>query len=152
MKNLFPIIFLAIFLMGCGSSKDIVFKEVSNLKFQSIDRTGTVKITADAIMNNPRRIGAKVIHIDCDVMINGTKMAEVSQIKETKVPKRSDFSVPIETSISLKKVLGSMGSLAKSILGDRKIDIKMKGTVKAKVLGKKIKIPFDYDETTKIKL
>ncbi len=151
MKNL--IFFILIFsLMSCGGSKEITFKKISNVKMKSINAKGIVKVNADAVLNNPRRVGAKVTYLECDVMINGTKMAELAQVKEAKVKKKSDFSVPLETSISLQRIIGNAGSLAKSILGKGEVDVKMVGTVKVKVFGKTFTVPFDYEEPTKVKL
>lgn len=154
MKSLFYLLlFSASFiLVGCGSSKDVTFKEMANVKLKSLEKDGTLKVTADAVLNNPRRVGAKVTYLECEVFIDGKPLAEVAQLKEAKVPKRSDFSVPLETSISLKKVIGNALSLAKSVIGDGKVDVKMKGTVKVKVFGKTFTIPFDVEEETEVSL
>lgn len=139
-------------MLSCGSSKDVTFKEMANIKLKSIEKDGTVKVTADAVMNNPRRVGAKVTYLECEVFIDGKPLAEVAQLKETKVPKRSDFSVPLETSISLQKVIGNAAALAKSIIGDGKVNVKLKGTVKVKVFGKTFTIPFEEEEETEVNL
>lgn len=154
MKSLFYVfLFCATFVfVGCGSSKDVTFKEMTNVKIKSLEKDGTLKITADAVLNNPRRVGAKVTYLECEVSVNGKPLADVAQLKETKVPRRSDFSVPLETSVSLKKVLGNAMSMAKSVLGDGKVDVKMKGTVKVKVFGKTFTVPFDYEEETPVSL
>lgn len=137
-------------MMSCGSSKEITFKEMTNVKLKSIEKNGIVKVTADAVLNNPRRVGAKVTYLECQVYVDGKPLVEVAQIKEAKVPKRSDFSVPLETSISLKKLLGNAVSLAKSVLSDGKVDVKMDGTVKVKVFGKTFTVPFDVEEETEV--
>ncbi|MGK0390846.1 MAG: LEA14-like dessication related protein [Maribacter sp.] len=144
---LFPLI-----MMSCGSSKEITFKEMTNVRLKSVEVNGTIKVTADAVLNNPRRVKAKVTYLECQVYVEGKPLAEVTQIKETKVPKRSDFSVPLETSISLKKVLGSALSLATKIMKDGKVNVKLNGTVKVKVLGKTFTIPFDVTEETELSL
>ncbi len=147
------LLFLSIlFLFSCGGSKEITFKEIKNIKLKSVNAKGIVKVNADAILNNPRRVGAKVKYLECDVLINGVKYAELAQIKTAKVPKRSDFSVPLETSISLQRIIGNAGSLARSVLGKGEVDLKMDGTVKVKVFGKTFTVPFEYEEPTKIKL
>lgn len=138
--------------MSCGSSKEITFKEMTNVRLKSVDANGMIKVTADAVLNNPRRVGAKVTYLECQVYVEGKPLAEVTQIKETKVPKRSDFSVPLETSISLKKVLGNAMSLATNIMSDGKVNIKLNGTVKVKVFGKIFTIPFDVIEETELSL
>jgi len=154
MKSIFSLFLLIAFLclVSCGSSKDVTFKEMTNVKIKSLETNGTLKITADAVLNNPRRVGAKVTYLECAVSVNGEELAEVAQLKETKVPKRSDFSVPLETSVSIKKVIGNALSMAKSVLGDGKVDVKMKGTVKVKVFGKTFTVPFDYEEETPVSL
>jgi LEA14-like dessication related protein len=144
---LFPLI-----MMSCGASKEITFKEMTNVRLKSIEKDGTIKVTADAVLNNPRRVGAKVTYLECQVYVDGKALAEVAQMKEAKVPKRSDFSVPLETSISLKKVLGNAMSLAKSVLGNGKVNIKLDGIVKVKVFGKTFTIPFEVEEETEVSL
>ncbi len=150
--NLLLLFFVSILLFSCGSSKEITFKEMNNIKIQNIKADGTVQVTADAVMHNPRRVKAKVTYMECEVFIDDKKMAEVAQLKETKVPKRSDFAIPLETKISLKKVLGNALSLAKSALGDGKIDMKLDGVVKVKVFGKTFTVPFIYEEETPVSL
>lgn len=151
MRFIYVILFFSILIMSsCGASKEVTFKEMANVKLKSIEKNGTIKVTADAVMNNPRRVGAKVTYLECEVFVDGKPLANVAQIKETKVPKRSDFSVPLETSISIKKLLGNAVSLAKSILGDGKVDVKLDGTVKVKVMGKTFTVPFEYEEETEV--
>ncbi len=154
MKNcLFPLsLFVVILLGSCGQSKEITFKEMTNVRLKSVQANGTVKVTADAVMHNPRRVGAKVTYMECEVYVDGKPYASVAQTKQAKVPKRSDFAVPLETSISLKKIMGNAVSLTKSVLGDGKVDVKLDGVVKVKVFGKTFTVPFVYDEETEVGL
>lgn len=154
MKSLFyTLLFLGIFTaVGCSSSKDVTFKEMTNVRMKSLETNGTLRITADAVLNNPRRVKAKVTYMECAISINGEQLVEMAQSREAKVPKRSDFPVSFETSVSLKKVTENLMSITKSVLWDGKVDTKMTGVLKVKVFGKTFTIPFEFEEEMPISL
>ncbi len=151
-KTIFTLFFLGLFLFSltsCSGNKDITFLRMENVKVKSIDKSGKLKVTADAVLNNPRRLGAKVSYLECGVKVEGKDIAEVAQIKESKVPARSDFIVPLETEVSLKKVFGNSFSLAKGAV-DGKVKVELDGKVKVKILGKTFTVPFVHKEQTPI--
>ncbi len=154
MKKLFYfalVLSCGIMLSSCGTSKEITFKGMENVKFKSVGTDGKVKVTADAVMHNPRRPGAKLTYTECDVFLEGKKIAEVAQLRELKVPGRSDFSVPLETTVSLQSVLGNSFKLMKKAWSDGTVNVKLDGAVKVKALGKTFTVPFISEEETPLR-
>ncbi len=153
MKTIYFFYFLALlfFFTNCGTNKDVYFKEMKNVKLTSLNRSGELTVKADAVMHNPRRVKAKVTYMECEVFIDGEKIADVAQLQEAKVPKRSDFTIPLETTVAITDVLKNAYSVISAAIKGGTIKTKMDGIVKVKVFGKQFSVPFVYEEDTPLR-
>jgi len=85
-----------------------VFKDVRNVKVQEVNMKN-IKLTAEAVLFNPNKMGATVQSIDVDVIANGVNVGKVSQEVETKIEGNSEFIIPLIADIPPKKYFKRVG-------------------------------------------
>ena len=127
-KTFFIALFSLILTFACEGPKDIVFKNMTNVRVTDIAKK-MVTIEGDAILNNPNLVGVNLVATDVVVSVEGTEVGRAVQTSElVEIPAMSDFAVPLSTEFPLNK-LGKGGILgtALSVLTKRKL----KSTTKA---------------------
>lgn len=155
MKRL-PLFLLALALLasfwGCDQVKEPEFKEIKNLKFNSVNLKGVIRLTGDAIFENPNPVGIDITGLDLKVDIEGNESAAITQSVTAQMKANSDFSLPLNIDIPAEKVVRNLKNTLGSLLGDRKYEVRIAGTIEVSLLGQKVKVPMDYQEKAAIPL
>ncbi len=147
------LVFCAALLLGsCTAPEKPTFKKVENIKFNSlsIKKPYSVKLNADAVFNNPNAIGAQIKAMDFDVFINGKKTTHIKQDVSTKMPAKSDFTLPIICSVPLKEIFQELK--LKDLLKAKNIDYRVTGHLTIDLGGVGINVPFDHEGKEKLSL
>ncbi|OWY19834.1 hypothetical protein C7N43_37030 [Sphingobacteriales bacterium UPWRP_1] len=154
MKPVSFCLFFALLLLqffACEAPKQPEFKELVNVKFNSWTK-GNLALTADAVFNNPNPFGIQLTGTDMNLLLDGKKAAHVQQAVDMQVPAARDFKVPINISINPKDLSPDLlwgGAL--SMLGNKKINMRLNGTVTVRVLEIDFKIPVDHTQELSLK-
>jgi len=153
-KTLFPALVMFALLWSitaCDAPKQPEFKELINLKFNSLKK-GVVTLTADAVFNNPNPFGIQLTSTDLNLLLDGKKAANVQQSIDIKVPASQGFKVPINININPKDLSANLlldGAL--TMFNNKKIPMRLNGTVTVKVLELEFKIPVNYEQPVSLK-
>lgn len=153
-KNIaqFPLVILFLIILGLGSCKKLdapVFKSIEDVEL--INRNATnVTIAATTHFYNPNNVQITLKHADIDLLLNDKKITNYQKDYNLKIPKNSDFTVPLEITLSLSDLNSNIISSAISILTGKKQTLTYLGHVKIKAYGIRVKIP--VEGSTKIDL
>jgi len=141
--------FLSLLLVtSCVPKEEVVLRSIKNEKLE-VDEKGDQLFKADAIFYNPNNVKMKLKEINIEVFVNGKKAAHTDQKFNSKIPAKSEFTVPLEVHLSLKE-LGLLDTIL-SFLGGKKYEIQFKGYLRIRVHGITIKVPVDQKEELKLK-
>ena len=138
--------FTLIAFHSCASIKQPVFKQLTNLKFNSWNN-GNITLLADAEFENPNRYSVQLAGTDLNLSLDGKKAAQVQQEMDIKVPAAQSFKVPIKIDISTSDLSPDLllgGAMA--VLTNKKIPMHLDGSVTLKILKVKVKIPVNHDQ------
>ncbi|MBM3177222.1 MAG: LEA type 2 family protein [Bacteroidetes bacterium] len=117
-----------ILINGCSGPSDLEFRKVSNVKFSMM---GKPKVTADVVLYNPNRIAMELRSADLDIRIDGKSAGKVNQTFQLKLPKQSEFVLPVEVGLSLRES-GLLGTLLGMVNG-KTLKVEFMGEVKVKI-------------------
>lgn len=147
------IIFLALLMVVLTSCK----KPEEAPEFRGFDKfkvksfvEGKAVVSADATFFNPNQVKMKLKSIDVAVWVNEKEAGMIDQSMQLKIPAESNFTVPLEMTIDIRKI-GALNSLLFA-LSDSKLPVRLKGNVRAKVHGLGFTVPIDYKDEVKIDL
>lgn len=142
---------LLIQFTACEAPKQPEFKELTNVKFNSWTK-GNLSLTADAVLNNPNPFGIQLTGTDLNLLLDGKKAAHVQQTIDMQVPAAQNFKLPINININPQDLSPDLllgGAL--SVFGNKKIQMRLNGTVTARLLEIDFKIPVDYTQDLSLK-
>lgn len=130
MKHFISVTLSALLMLagGCSGPSDLEFRKVSNVKFSI---AGKPKVTADVVLYNPNRMAMELRSADLDIRIDGKSAGKVSQTFQLKLPKESEFILPVEVGLSLRES-GLMGTLLGMVNG-KTLKVEFVGEVKVKI-------------------
>jgi LEA14-like dessication related protein len=134
-------------LLSCVPEQDVQFKRVKNISLSASGSSPILK--GDLLLYNPNATKMKLKKLDLVVQLNGKEAGFVKQKLNQVIPPQSDFTVPIELTVSLKEI-GLLDALA-GILGGKKNTVRITGKIRGSVNGFALNVPVDYTEEIKIK-
>jgi len=157
MKKLLPFIVLiscALLIWGCKKPVEPTFKKLTNVKFGSlmVNKGVNLKISADALLNNPNAVGVTISKMDFDVFVDGIKVSDMTQNVSKKMPANSDFTLPLNFNVPLAKVFAGFRPTIADLMKKRTVKIKMLGDIYVKPAGVEIKLPVEYEDTYDVPL
>ncbi|MFN8243185.1 MAG: LEA type 2 family protein [Ferruginibacter sp.] len=130
MKRLFPtlpglLLLGAILATSCQAPKDLVYKDFKNLKLEDVG-FGATTLKVDLLYYNPNNFSLQLKYTDLDIYIDNNYLGHSSQDYQITIPKRSDFTLPLEVKVDMKNLIKNtlVTLLQKQVL------VKMTGTVK----------------------
>jgi len=140
---------LLITFASCSPYKSI---EVGNPKDIQVHSIQTNKIEASLFLpiKNPNYYGVKVKEINANVFVNDKKTGKASSSETLKISANSDKTQELKFEIDFSDI-GSGGFSILKILKDRKIDLKLKGTITAKTLFTKKEMEFIKERSIRLK-
>ena len=124
---LYPLSFLLVifFMTSCLAPKDLVYKDFKNL---SVDKLGfgSSLLKIDLIYYNPNNFGLQLKRTDLDIFVDGNLLGHTAQEYQISIPKRGDFTLPIQIDLDMKNMLKN----ALSSIFSKEVMLKVTGTVK----------------------
>ncbi|MEO1053770.1 MAG: LEA type 2 family protein [Bacteroidota bacterium] len=141
-KALVVTVLIASVLTACKKpDKNVVFRRIDNIRVNELRGT-KVHLVAEAVFNNPNDVKMNLKEADIDVYLDGKKVASLQQTFKVKIPKMSDFKVPVDVRFDLKSS-GVINGLL-SLINGKKRELEYKGEIKVGIHGVTIKAPVEY--------
>jgi len=134
--------------------KDPEFRDITDVNIQSVNMDSII-VTANCVMYNPNIIPLDLSNMEFDLKVNDKESGTVKQTIDVQMPADSDFEFPVQFSVSPKEIWGEGGGgllqLGLQLLGDKKFDLYMDGTVKAGAKGVFVQVPFKHEQEISLK-
>lgn len=128
-------------LSGCREPKDFVFKEIKNVDLEKLQFKHAI-LKLDLVYYNPNNFGLELKRTDVDIYIDNAYFGKSVQDLQVKIPRRDDFTLPVEVRVDMKNLLiNSISTLLKD-----NVEIRILG--KAKVGKAGVFKTFDVDYKT----
>lgn len=128
---------------SCANPKDLVYQDVKNFRINSLSMNPDVGM--DVQFYNPNKFGMTMKDADIDLYINGKLVGHAMLEKSYTVPGLDTFLLPVNLKADLQAILPN----AIALLADKKVDVALKGYVKAG-RGVFINIPINYKGTQEL--
>jgi len=148
------ILFLLVVIVGCTKPQTPHFKELDKVKITKATKN-EVLLEASALYNNPNAFGGKVTTTDIAVSVNNIPIGKINHSGETRIPKTSDFEIPISIKFNPQVVLtenkGFLGQALKTFVKNE-LEIRYKGTATMEILNIPFKVPINEVDTVKLNL
>lgn len=139
------LMFSTVFLSSCSKPKEIEYKEFKNFKVENLNSANaTVKL--DVVYYNPNNMGLQLKRTDLDIYIDGTYLGKTSQDYQISIPKKSNFTIPLEVKVDAKNILKNMFTT----LFSKEVTVKVTGKVKVGKANIFINYPVNYEGKHKI--
>lgn len=135
---------------SCNRPLAPVFKSVDQVELEHLKKD-SIKIKANADFYNPNKMKLTLIDGEIDVSIDGNYISTIKREYNMKLDPQSDFTIPLELSISPKKIKSSLLSTALGIISGRKLMIGYKGEIRVKAYGFPVKVPVDDEQEINIR-
>lgn len=134
-------LFTASALVSCGPPKALEYRDFKNF---SIDKLGfsssTVKM--DLVYFNPNNYGLQLKRTDLDIYIDNVYLGHTTQEYQVTIPKKEEFSIPIQMSVDMRNLLtNSLHLVAK-----KQVMVKLTGSIKVGKANVFISFPVKYEE------
>jgi LEA14-like dessication related protein len=107
-------------------------------------------LKANAILYNPNNVKMKLRKIDIEVFVDGKPSAIIDQTLNMIIPANSEFTVPLEVKLNLKK-MGFLDTVF-GVIGGKKFKIRYKGNIKITYKALPLRVPVDYEDEVRIRL
>lgn len=112
-------------LPACRAPKDLIFKEVKDVNLENLKFSEAI-LTLALEFYNPNNFGMELRRTELDIYINNIYFGKSIQDIQVKVPKRHDFTLPIQVQVDIKNLL--LNGL--NVLVNKEVDIRVLGQVK----------------------
>lgn len=138
------ITFLLFFVSSCREPKDLVYKDFQNLRVEKLGFASSL-LKLDLNYYNPNNFGLQLKRADLDIFINNTFMGHAIQEYQVTIPKRGDFTLPIQMEVDMKNLFRN----ALSTILNNEVSVKVTGTIKLGKLNVFKSIPVNYEGNQK---
>ena len=135
------------FFTGCTSPKDFDYRDMKNLKIESLGFEKTA-LYMDLIYYNPNGFGLDLRKVDCDVFIDNSYLGKFKLDTLMHINRMAEFVLPSRILIDMKAVLKN----GLNLLFSKEVLITVKGTTKVGKGGFFKTVPFNYEATRKLSL
>lgn len=142
---------LLIITTSCNKPLAPEFKSIDPVEIEQLKKD-LIIIKANADFYNPNKMKLTLIYGEIDVSIDGNYISTIKREYNMKLNPQTDFTIPLELSISPKKIKSSLLSTALGIISGRKLMIGYKGEIRVKAYGLPVKVPVDDEQEINIRL
>lgn len=139
---------LVLLINGCAPKEPVVFKGVKNIAVD-LSEEGKPVLKGDVYFFNPNKLKMKLKDVSVDILVDGSKSAEVKQHLNLPIPAESDFSVPITANLTLKE--GGLLNTVFGLLGGKKYEVVFTGYIRIGVHRISIKVPVSQKQEIKLR-
>lgn len=119
------LVFATTLLLGCGKVEEPQFKQLENFEVKKMGLQNAV-VGFDATFFNPNRFGLNVKEAAFDIYVDSFYLGKFTQPKDVAVTSASNFSIPLEGTLTWQQILKSQW---KDLVG-KDVFLKAKGLVK----------------------
>ena len=150
MKSIKPFypLFLALVIFSmpsCLAPKDLIYKDFQNLSVEKLG-FGSSQLKLDLIYYNPNNFGLQLKRTDLDIFIDNNLLGHTAQEYQVNIPKRGDFTLPVQVDVDMKNMLKN----ALSSIFNKEVMIKVVGTVKLGKANVYKTFPVNYEGLQKL--
>jgi LEA14-like dessication related protein len=136
------------FLHSCKlPDEEIVLRDIKDVV---ADVSSDPTLKGVAIFYNPNNMRGKLKHISVDIYVNGKKAGKVKKDYRIEIPRKSEFTVPIEVELNIKE-LGLFDTIM-GMVGGKKFEIRYDGYLRLNYRGVPIRVPIDYKDDVRLRL
>ena len=150
MKNTYLIFALALLMSSCLTFKEVEFKGVEDFKVEKLTASeGKVRVSVN--VDNPNNYKIKIKKADLDLYLGGKNVGKAKLDKKVIIPKKSESTqdvVIVADNLDLAKAIAS--NFMPALLSG-KLNVGVKGKVKAGVFIISKKFDFDVSEKINVK-
>ncbi len=144
---------LLLTLISCTVTDKPEFIKVNSLDL--IDASlNNFKIKANLQFRNTNSVGGVLQVNDVHVFIDSIDVATI-QVTEFKVPKKSEFNIPLEATIPFSKVFNNnkqeLLEDIMNVISSKKVNVQYKGEIRYKLGAFHYDYPLDYKQVLKLK-
>lgn len=150
-KFILPILALCIIMASCQPPVAPEFEGVKNLKIDIKGLSGA-QINGDAVFFNANNKRIKIKGVDVEVSVDNKKVKDIAREYDITAMPNSEFTVPIDVSLSLKDLDRGLLSTAMSMLNGEEKKVRYKGKARVQIHGISFNVPFDYEDEVQINL
>ena len=113
------------FVTSCRAPQDLVYKDFKNFSIEKLG-FGSSQLKLDLVYYNPNNFGLQLKRTDLDIFIDNNLLGHTAQEYQVNIPKRGDFTLPVQVDVDMKNILKN----ALSSIFNQEVMIKVVGTVK----------------------
>ena len=113
------------FVTSCRAPQDLVYKDFKNFSIEKLG-FGSSQLKLDLVYYNPNNFGLQLKRTDLDIFIDNNLLGHTAQEYQVNIPKRGDFTLPVQVDVDMKNMLKN----ALSSIFNQEVMIKVVGTVK----------------------
>lgn len=153
-KILNPMLWLLALCLTIASCQPPVapeFEGVRNMKI-NVEGLAGARINGDAVFFNSNNKKIKIKGVDVEVSVDNKKVKDIAREYDITAMPNSQFTVPIDVTLSLKDLNMGLLSTAMSMLNGEEKKVRYKGKAKVQIYGVSFSVPFDYEDEVKVKL
>ena len=138
-------------IAACSAPEAPDFQGVENLKIDVRGLSGA-RINGDAKFFNPNRRPVTLKGVDVEVSVENKKVKNITREYDIKAEPNSEFTVPIDVTLSLADLNMGLLSTALSMMNGETKKVRYKGKARVKMYGLTFNVPFDYEDEVDIEL
>lgn len=134
------------------SCSDIALEEPTLERIEDVDikeiSKELIDMNAQLVIHNPNGVALDLASADLDVLVDNIVIANIKQTVDAKMPAKAEFKLPVRITLDLAQLykenpLTAFGK-GLQIVSDKKIEVQVKGKIKA---GKGVaKLSVDVDQ------
>ena len=121
------------------SCKNLTLEEPTLERIEDVDINEMSKeridMNANLIINNPNGVKLDLASADLNVLVDNVIIANIKQTVDSTMPANSEFKLPVKITMDLAKLYkeNPLAALTKGlqIMSDKKLEIQLKGNIKA---------------------
>ena len=148
MRYVIAVLSILFLFSGCIKYEEVEMKSVEDITVKKFSGKGlTCEITA--IVMNPNNYKISIVDSDFDVFINNKFMGKAKIQEKIVLPKNSESEHTFTVKTKVKSLASSFGSLI-SIMLTGKMNLRIKGEIKAKAKMISKKVPVEFEERVTI--
>lgn len=137
----FTFLFAVSLLVSCGPPKALEYRDFKNFSIEKLGfSNSTVKM--DLVYFNPNNYGLQLKRTDLDIYINDVYLGHTSQEYQITIPKKEEFSIPIQLSVDMRNLFKN----SLNIMMKNQVMVKLTGSIKVGKANVFISFPVNYQE------
>lgn len=132
---------------GCGIFKEPSFLEMRNLK---MDKLGVASSTVrmDLVYDNPNPISFQILSSEFDLYVDEVFLGHATSDSLIQAKRKTSFTLPVKLEADMKNLFRNSWSM----LMNKTVLVKAKGTITVKAAGIKKLLPLEYEGRHEMKL